>query len=231
MRIGIHQPNFIPWMGYFYKMAQCDVFVLLDHVEYTKQSFTKRVKIHKPGDLDDEQYIITPLIKHSDYATINSLYLTDNNKWQKKVAAQIHQSYHKAPFYFQIEPFLDRFFHQPLDSNSFSHFSIEIIKYIAKLLDLKPQWITSSELEVEYSGIDVNLDIVSLLGGQTYISGMGAKKYLDDSAFELKNIKILHSDFPKHFKALDLPDHFLNKSILSYLACYEVNNIQKWISE
>ena len=163
MRVGVHQPNFLPWMGYFFKMAQCDVFVLLDHVEYTKQSFTKRIKIHKPENLEDEQFIIVPLQKHSDFASINSLQIVENNKWQKKIANQIHQSYHKAPYYYQIEPLIERFFTQPLRSNSFSHFTIEIIQYIAAMLELNPKWIISSDLEIECTGKDVNFDIVNLL--------------------------------------------------------------------
>lgn len=230
MRVGVHQPNFLPWMGYFFKMAQCDVFVLLDHVEYTKQSFTKRIKIHKPENLEDEQYIIVPLQKHSDFASINSLQLVENNKWQKKIANQIHQSYHKAPYYYQIEPLIERFFNQPLGSNSFSHFTIELIQHIAEMLELNPKWILSSDLKIECTGKDVNFDIVNLLEGQAYISGMGAKKYLDESRYTEKNIALIYSDFPNHFTSLGIPAHFLNKSVLSYLACYEMTDLKRVIT-
>ncbi len=229
MRIGIHQPNFLPWMGYFYKIAQCDTFVLLDHVEYTKKSFTRRVKIHKPGNPQEEQYITIPLKKHSDHAPINSLRIIDGDKWQKKISAQIYQSYHKAPYFHQIEPLLERFFEHPLESDSFSELTIQIIKYISELLELKPNWITSSKLEIDYSGLDVNLDIVSHLGGEAYISGMGAKRYQDESLFYEKGIELAYSDFPLRFKSLDLPEHFLNKSILSYLASYEIDRLQEVI--
>ncbi len=225
MHIAIHQPNFLPWMGYFYKIAQCDTFVFLDHVEYTKKSFTKRVKIHKPDSLEEDQYITIPLQKHSDHATINSLKLIEDDRWQKKICAQIYNTYHKAPYYYQIEPLLERFFNQPLNSNSFPQFTMEIIKYISESLELKPQWVTSSELDINFSGIDVNLDIISYLHGQTYISGMGAKKYQDESLFFEKGIQLEYSDFPSHFETLELPKHFLNKSILSYLSCFELNEL------
>ena len=160
MRIAIHQPNFLPWMGYFFKMAHCDTFVILDHVEFTKNSFTKRVKIHKADDWQEDQYITVPLQKHSDHAGINTLTIADNEHWQQKIKASIHQTYHKSPFYHQVEPLLERFFTRLLPSNSFSEFTIQIIQYIAELLGLKPEWIVSSDLDADYSGIDVNLDLV-----------------------------------------------------------------------
>jgi len=226
MRIGIHQPNFLPWMGYFYKIAQCDTFVLLDHVEFTKKSYTKRVKIHKSKNLEADQYLTVPLQKHSDHASIHSLKLMENEKWQKKTRNQIYDTYHKSPYYHQIEPLVDRFFNQPQMSDSFSNFNIEIIKCVAELLELKPQWILSSELGIEYSGIDINLEIVKHLGGHTYISGMGAKKYQDEDSFINNKIELQYSDFPSYFQTLDIPDHFLNKSIISYLAYYELEHLK-----
>ena len=220
MRIGIHQPNFLPWMGYFYKISLCDTFVFLDHVEYTKNSYTKRVKIHKPNDFLKEQYLTVPLQKHSDYASINSLQIANDISWQKKIAALVYETYHKAPFYNQIEPLEEIFFKTPLKTTSFSAFNIEIIKYISEILGLKPKWILSSELDIPNSKQNVNLEIATQLKGKTYLSGLGAKKYQDESPFLERNMKLEYSDYPKKFKELDFPTHFLNKSILSYLACF-----------
>lgn len=229
MRIGIHQPNFLPWMGYFYKMSQCDVFVFLDHVEFTKKSYTKRVKIHKANNLLEDQYLIIPLMKHSDHAAINSLRIVDDRKWQKKISTQIYQTYHKAPFYNQIGPIVDRFFNDSLESNSFSEFNIEIIKYIAELLAINPDYISSSDLDLAYTDQGVNLDILTSLKGTNYISGMGAKKYQNESAFIENDIQLKYSDYPSFFNDADLPHHFLNKSVLSYLAFYDVEELKGFL--
>jgi hypothetical protein len=226
MRIGIHQPNFFPWMGYFYKISLCDTFVFLDHVEYTKNSYTKRVKIHTPNDFQNEQYITVPLQKHSDFTSINSLQIADNIKWQKKISAQIYETYHKAPFYKQIEPLLTTFFKNPLEELSFSHFNIEIIKYISELLGLKPSWIQSSEIYNLHSATDINLAIASQLKANTYISGLGAKRYQDESIFTERSMKLEYSDYPKKFEDLEIPNHFFNKSILSYLAHYSLDELR-----
>jgi hypothetical protein len=209
-------------MGYFYKLAQCDAFVLLDHVEFTKKSFTKRVKIHKQNNMEEAQFLTVPLQKHADHTAINALKLVEDEKWQKKIHAQIYNTYHKSPFYHQIEPLLDRFFVQPMESNSFSLFTIEIIKYIADVLKLETEWHVSSALDIDFSGPDVNVEIVSFLNGQTYVSGMGAKKYQQESLFDEKGILVEYSDFPSKFKTFSFPDQYFDKSILSYLATYDV---------
>jgi len=227
MRIGIHQPNFLPWMGYFYKISLSDTFVFLDHVEYTKNSYTKRVKIHKPNDFNTEQYLTVPLQKQSDYTSINSLQIANNINWQKKILAQIYETYHKAPYYYQIEPILSRFFIQPIKTSSFSSFNIELIKYVSGLLELTPQWLLSSELNIPNSIQDVNLEIATRLKGDSYLSGLGAKKYQDENLFTERNMKLEYSDFPARFKELDIPTHFLNKSILSYLAYFHFDVLKK----
>lgn len=231
LRIGIHQPNFLPWMGYFYKMSQCDIFVLLDHVEFTKKSYTKRVKIHKADNDEEEQYLTIPLKKHSDHASINALQMVEDHKWQKKIRNLIYQTYHKAPYYHQVQPLIERFFETPLASNSFSEFTIEVIKYVAECLGIKPKWIISSDLDLEYSESDVNLDIIAHLEGDLYISGMGAQKYQNEELFTENKIKLEYSDFPTHFEALNIPAHFLNKSVISYLAHFDIEEVRKIIAD
>lgn len=217
-------------MGYFYKMAQCDTFVFLNHVEYTKKSFTKRVKIHKGQNVDKDQYIGIPLKKHSDFIPIDELEIASHTSWQKKISAQIYNTYHKAPFYYQLDSILIAFFTERLNSDSFSTFTIEIIKHIAQLIDLQPQWIISSEMPSELFVDNLNIDIVTYLKGEVYISGMGAKKYQNASPFIENGIQLIYSDYKSYFQTLDIPDHFFNKSILSYLAYYELNQIKEFLS-
>ena len=45
MIVSIHQPNFLPWLGFFHKMAQCDKFIILDNVQFARRMFFHRTKI------------------------------------------------------------------------------------------------------------------------------------------------------------------------------------------
>lgn len=227
MHIGIHQPNFLPWMGYFYKIAHCDAFVFLDHVEFTKKSYIRRVKIHKPNDQQQELYITIPLQKHSDHAAIKTLKALSKSNWQQKISAQVYQSYHKAPYFHQVAPLLDKYFLQPPNSDMFSPFTITLIKEIAELLGLNPQWHTSSALALSSEYEDVNLDIIKKLNGSAYLSGLGARKYQDEDEYEQQGISLHYSDFPKRFQEFDFPAHFMNKSIIAYLAYYDLEFLKE----
>ena len=72
-------------------------------------------------------------------------------------------------------------------------------------------------------------DIVSKLEGNTYISGMGAKKYQNEDLFLNNGIQLKYSDFKSKFETLDIPQHFLNKSILSYLVHFNIEEIKSSI--
>ncbi len=227
MKVAIHQPNFLPWMGYFYKIGQCDSFVFFDDAEYTKRSFIRRVKIHKPRKTDEDKYLIVPLQKHSDFDDISKLKLLPDSKWQQRIKAQIHQTYSKAPYYFQLESILDMFFKDGRDGDSFSAFSIDIILHVASMLGLDRKWIYSNDLDIKKHKAEANIEIINKVGGTEYISGLGAKKYQTEDQYLKEGIKLTYSDFPAHFKSGSLPLHFMNKSVVSYLAWYPIAEIQE----
>ncbi|MFV0269502.1 MAG: WbqC family protein, partial [Draconibacterium sp.] len=92
MKVAIHQPNFMPWLGYFYKMAKADVFVLLDDVRHSKSSFTNRVQIKTP---QGPKLLSVPLAEKE--ILINQLPISNDGKWNKNQLKLIHNSYRKAP--------------------------------------------------------------------------------------------------------------------------------------
>lgn len=216
-------------MGYFFKIAQCDTFVFYDDAEYTKRSFIRRVKIHKPEKVDEDKYIIVPLQKHSDFANISELKLLCDFKWQHRIKAQIHQSYSKSPYYFQLESILDTFFTKEWKSDSFSSFGAEIIVHISNILNLERGWVYSSNLEVEKHNVEANIEIIKKVGGTQYVSGIGAKKYQKEDQYLEQGIELAYSDYPSYFKQKNLPRHFMNKSVISYLAWFPVEEIQELI--
>jgi len=213
-------------MGYFYKIAQCDTFVFFSDVEYTKRSYIRRVKIHKPYEPEEDKYLIVPLQKHSDFADIAELKLISDLKWQQKIKAQIHHSYGKAPYYYQLDSIIDKFFSRQLSSDSFSKFTTEIIIHLSKMLEIECDWAYSENLSISGHKAEANIEIVQKVGGTQYISGLGAKKYQTEKQYTDIGIDLIYSDFPSKFKTQVVPTHFMNKSIISYLAWYEVERLQ-----
>ena len=78
--VAIHQPNFLPWIGYFYKIVKSDIFVFLDNVQYTKNSFINRNKIKTS---QGEMWLTVP-VSFSFGQLIRKVRINNLVDWQKK---------------------------------------------------------------------------------------------------------------------------------------------------
>lgn len=223
--VAIHQPNFLPWLGYFYKIALVDTFVFFDNAEFTKSSFIRRVKIHKERDLEREKYLIVPLKKHPHQTAIKNLELIDGSRWLTKIKAQIHQVYHKAPYFYQLESLMDGLLSE-CKTNNFSNFTTELIQEVAGIYKLNPKYRKASEFDINTSKTQANIDLIKAVNGDRYISGYGAKKYQDEQLYEEAGISFSYTDFLEKYDNSALSQNFRNKSIISFLACYPIEQVQ-----
>ena len=97
MIVSIHQPMYIPWFGYFNKIASSDIFVILDDVEYSKNDWFNRNKIKTPTG---ELWLTVPVIyKKNSVSLIKNIPIDSNQSWNKKHLNSIKQNYSKASFY------------------------------------------------------------------------------------------------------------------------------------
>src|SRR5690242_9574123 len=99
MLVAIHQPNFLPWLGWFDKLARADVMILLDTAAHqrTGSNYTNRVQILTRGE---PGWITVPVVRGRDERSrIDRLRIAGNGAWRRKIRATIEQSYAKAPFF------------------------------------------------------------------------------------------------------------------------------------
>ncbi len=98
MIVAIHQPNFWPWIAYFYKILRCDTFVFLDNVQYTKNSFINRNKIKT-----SQGYIwLTVPVSFNFGQKILEVKINNNTDWRKKHLKTLELNYKKAIFFEEI---------------------------------------------------------------------------------------------------------------------------------
>ncbi len=194
--VSVHQPNFIPWLGYFFKLYYSDVFILHDNVEYTKRSLTKRVFIKKQKNSFDKTYLTVPLKKHSDYILIKDLEINHNGNWQSKHLNKIYNAYSGAPFfkvnYEKLKCFYEQEAHQ---KKSLSNLNSSLIQMYCRWLGIKTKVVLSSELPVSGSKSHYNVQLVKYFNGTTYLSGTGAKKYQIEEDFEHEGIIVQYNNF------------------------------------
>ena len=189
MIAAIHQPDYIPWMGYFYKISRADLFIFLDDAQYSSTG------------MHDWNYIKTPQgrlrlrvpVRQNFGDPINRVVTQDNLRWKKKHLKAIELNYSHAPFYGQIFPEFERMLLRKYESLALMN--EDLIRYICGGFGFKTKFAVSSEMGISSVKENRVIDLCAAVGADTYYSGNGARSYQQPSHFERKGIKLLYSDF------------------------------------
>lgn len=194
MIVTIHQPEHLPWLGLFNKIAKADVFVILDSVQYEKNYFQSRNRIMGTNGV---QWINIPVSTkgHMDgtIATTKITLAGGNANWKEKYLRTIVQSYKKYPFFSEVYPVLENAINTETDL--FCDINIAIIQNFCEQLDIHPEYIRSSELDIQGLKSSLILDICKKTNADVYIAGPSGRDYLDMQSFKDNNIVVKFNDF------------------------------------
>jgi hypothetical protein len=192
--VAIHQPNFLPWLGFFDKIAKADSFILLDSVplQLTGGNYTNRVKMMVNGSPD---WITIPLRRgHAARARIDQAEVVEQSNWCRKTRRTIEQSYAKAPFFGSAMIIVNKIL--DLQTTSLSEINTIGIFAIAEALGLSTQKIVrSSDLKAEGQSNELLANLVNAVGGNAYLAGHGATGYQDDEIFVNKGIAVRYQNY------------------------------------
>lgn len=192
--VAIHQPNFFPWMGYFNKLHRCDIFILLDDVQFVKKggTWTNRVKLLIGGQ---PQWITAPVDRgFHGVRKINEMRLLDTERWLKKTLKSIELSYKKHPFFEDtmevVAPLLANTHENIAEYNSVALRAIsERLGFDAAKMRL------SSGMKKEGSSNELLASLTLAAGGDEYLCGGGADGYQDESVFRCLGVTLTHQRF------------------------------------
>ncbi len=199
-KVSIHQPNYIPWIGYFYKMYLSDCFVLQSNVQYSKKGYTRRCLIPDNGD-SENKWLTVPLLKHSDFSFIADIKIDHNQNWQKKHLSSIESHYRSSPFFDSVFDHVVTWFKKSRELNFLHELNEFIIISIKEMLSINCM---ISQDEYEDRNNEKNeriIEIVKKNKGTSYLSGSGGKKYIDETLFEKSDITLEYyniEDFIKY---------------------------------
>jgi len=190
MIVAIHQPNYLPWLGYFYKMANSDLFVFLDDALHSKSSFTNRKEIKTR---EGTKLLTVPL--STKEVKINELTISNKERWQLRHWNIIENAYKPAPYWSEYSAYFKDIYKET--SWSFlSKLNISLILLIKDILGIRTEVITSSEVNIgNQKGSQRNLSICKKLGADVYLSGEGARSYNDEEQFVKEGVKLVYTNF------------------------------------
>ena len=213
MVVSVHQPNYIPWLGYFYKIQNSDIFVILDDVQFIRRGFIHRNRIKSP---QGGSWLTVPVESKGNYdCGINEIKIKNELDWKENHLRSIEMHYKRSDFFLD---FYDVFKSCLMkDYDKLSDLNIGIIKTICRLLNIKTEIILSSEFNINETGTERIISICKAVGADTYLSGSGGAKYQDEKMFKDHSIKLVYSDFTdKPYKQL-WGDFLGGLSVIDYI--------------
>lgn len=189
------QPAYLPWIGYFQRIALSDLHVILDHVEIDKNSKTKFVNRNKIRTPEGWSWLTVPL-KVADVQVgkaINHLEIDNGQPWAKKHQKAIRHSYGRAAYKENLDAAISSVYDKTW--NRLTELLSETTAILLAALEMKPDVHKSSSMEVSRVGSDLILEICLLTGASEYISGPFGRNYLDREAFRKAGVKLLFHEY------------------------------------
>ena len=187
--IAIHQPNYLPWLGYFYKIYQSDIFVFLDDVQYSNKGMHNYTYIKTSNGSYRLKYPVFQ--KFGD--KIYEVRAKDELGWKQKHLELISFNYKKAKFFKEVFDDYSNIIMQEYDN--IVDLNISFIKYFSKKLGIDREFVLSSGLDVGLNKTMKIIEICKTLGGNIYYSGTGARSYQNSEDFEKNGIELKYSVF------------------------------------
>jgi len=193
-RIGVQQPNYFPWIGYFHKLAAVDAFVLLDNVKYQSgnaSSVTNRTTIKASRG---PQKMTVPTLRAGGQQDLQNVRIDQRQRWKHKHLAAIQAAYGKAPAFSSVFPAISTAIEGA--GESLAALNAQSIQVACHLLRLNTPLFLASSLDLSATDKNERLrEICDRLGGTAYLSGQGARSYNDEDLFKSAGIRLEYSDF------------------------------------
>ena len=186
MKLGIMQPYFLPYIGYFQLLNAVDKYVIYDNIQFTKKGWINRNRILQNGK---DTLITIPVEKDSDYLDVCRRSVSSGFD-KKKLLNQIKESYRKAPYFNDVMPLIEDIVNYE-DSNLFNYIYHSIVN-ICGYLKIDTELIVSSTIDIDHSlkGQEKVIAICKALGATEYYNAIGGQELYSVADFRKENIQL-----------------------------------------
>ena len=225
-KIVISQPMYFPWVGMFEQIYLSDIFVFYDDVQFSKGSFTNRVQIKTT---QGSKWLTVPLKNLKLGLNINETLIEHKKDWRRSQLDFLKNTYKNHKYYEDVLSIATEVFKN--DYENIAELSIKSMQEVLKYFNIKKDIYKSSSLKIGSSSSERVFKIVNYFNAKVYITGHGAKRYLNHELFEKNGIEIRYIDYA----LLEYPQTFGEftpyVSILDLIANEGENGIQYFKSK
>lgn len=181
MILSGQQPNYLPWIGLFHKIANSDRFAVVDHVQYVRRSVITRNRVL---GVDGQPIVLSvPVRSHGlGRQRIADVEIDHHEPWRRKHLKTLQFCYRKAPYWHIHEPFFQDLYGRKW--KRLADMNVAVLEYVLRAFAIRTEIVRTGEHELTGRKSHLLVDMCRTFGCDTYLSGSGARKYVDESVFE-----------------------------------------------
>ena len=213
MKVAIHQPQYLPYGGFFHKLSLSDLYVIMDDAQYDKR-FTNRNRIITPNG---PIWLSVPINKKQKFAPNVEVEINNEIPWRDLHWKQLQLAYSNSRFFRLYKDGFEQLYKR--DWNMLFELDLETLKLVMGSLNLKTKIVLESNLDVNSKATDRLVDVCKAVGADTYVAGSGSRSYMDESLFRKNNINIEYQNWvPVRYSQHLVKEFFPNLSVVDMLA-------------
>jgi hypothetical protein len=188
--VTAHQPAYLPWLGLLHKAALADVFVLVDTVQFEKDSFINRNRLRSP---EGWRWLTVPVLaKGHLLADIRSLRIAPR-PWSRKHWTAFRMFYARTPYFGDHAPFLEDLYRQ--EWTLMVDLCEHILGYLFRAFAIDARLVRASALGLSGSKSALILDLCRKTHARTFIFGTLGRQYADADTFAADGIRVVFQDY------------------------------------
>lgn len=191
--IGIVQPTYLPWLPFFERMAAADVFVLLDDVEYSKNSFLNRNSVKTSGG----RHLLTAPVLYTghSHASINEIEVDEKVHWRAKHWRTLDQAYARAPYWPQFRAEIASLYDRPY--RRLIDVMLPFVELMRNAFKIDTPCYQASALNIGGRRNEKLVRICRHFGGTHFIVKPGTQDYHPAEEFEPYGVQFAYLSYSK----------------------------------
>jgi WbqC-like protein len=194
MIVAIHQPHFIPWLGYLHRMSEADLFIVLDHVQFERRNYQNRSQIRMQGEA---RWLTVPVLQRSQKERIVEKEIDNGDAarpWGRNHFATLRHAYREAGYFSSYAPELKKIFEAQW--TRLVDLDAALLALLREAFGIHTKLLRSSDLNVEGAKGDLILNLCRAVKADALLAGFGGSRgYLDAGAFAAHGIQIRPHQF------------------------------------
>lgn len=193
MRMAINQPAYLPWIGYFDLIDQVDLFVVLDNVQFEKQSWQQRNRIKTPNGL---QWLTVPVKFRGRLGQLIKDVEIRDSEFVVNHLRGIELAYRRSPYFHRYFPPLKRRFHG-MSGGLLVDLNLTLLYWLMECLGIRTPMVKASTLEQSGKRTELLGNICAVAGAKQYISPLGSAAYLlpEQGILQSRGVEVLFQNY------------------------------------